>query len=97
MKAVKRIEIVIDAAHAPDVLAALRGAGAPGYTVFRDVNGMGDRGVRGGDSLGNVFRNCYVLVACDPHIADQIADAVGPLLKRHGGIYLVSDAEWLQH
>ena len=57
MIAVKRIEIVIDAAHTPKVIRAVKAAGAPGYTLLRDVQGSGDRGDRSGDGLSNVYRN----------------------------------------
>ena len=97
MNAVKRIEIVIDAAHTPALLSALREAGAGGYTLIRDVQGMGDRGERSGDELTDVFRNCYVIVACAPDASTQIIEAVRPLLQRYGGVCLVSDAQWLRH
>ena len=97
MTTVKRIEIVIDAAHTPDLLQALRDAGAQGYTVIRDVQGTGDRGERSGDELTDVFRNCYIIVACEPEMATQIVEAVRPMLRRHGGVCLISDAQWLRH
>lgn len=97
MNSVKKLEIVIDAAHTPALLRALRNANAPGYTVFRDVQGMGDRGERSGDELTDVFRNCYVLVACSPEESQRITEAIRPLLQKYGGICLVTDAESLQH
>lgn len=97
MKAVKRVEIVIDAAHTPDLVKAVKSTGATGYTLLRDVHGSGDRGDRTGDELGNVFRNCYMIVAATETTAAQIANAVGPLIKAHGGMCLVSDAAWLEH
>lgn len=97
MTNIKRIEIVIDAAHTPELLASLRDAGAQGYTVIRDVQGTGDRGDRSGDELTNVFRNCYVIVACEPQASTQIVEAVRPLLRRHGGVCLISDAQWVKH
>ena len=97
MKSIKRIEIVIDAAHTPSLLKMLREAGAPGYTLVRDVHGSGDRGERTGDHLTDVFRNCMVLLACEPEICPAILDAVRPLLQEFGGICLLSDAQWLKH
>lgn len=97
MKPAKRLELVIDAAHTPALLNALREAGAPGYTVIRDVQGLGDRGERSGDELTDVFRNCYVIVACSEQVAEQIIPAVRPLLHRYGGMCLISDTHWLKH
>ena len=39
----------------------------------------------------------YVLVACAPEASTAIVEAVRPLLRRHGGVCLVSDAMWLRH
>lgn len=96
MNPVKRVEIVMEAAHTPHLLAVLREADVPGYTVIRDVHGMGDRGERGGDEFAGVFRNCYVLVACPAETVDRLAVAIRPLLDRYGGLWLVSDAEMLR-
>lgn len=97
MEAIKRIEIVIDAAHTPELIKAVKAAGATGYTLFRDVQGSGDRGDRLGDGLGNVYRNCYLLIAADESLVEPIVTAARPLMEKHGGMCLVSDANWLKH
>jgi nitrogen regulatory protein PII len=94
---VKRIEIVIDAAHTPELVRAVKQAGATGYTLVRDVQGSGDRGDRAGDELSNVYRNCYLIIAADAALEGPIVDAVRPLIERHGGVCLVSDARWVKH
>ena len=97
MIAVKRIEIVIDAAHTPELVRAVKAAGAPGYTLVRDVQGSGDRGDRTGDGLGNVYRNCYLIVAASEDIAQAIVDSTRPLLERYVGVCLITDAQLLRH
>ena len=97
MRPIKRLEIVIDAAHAPELLEVLQAAKVPGYTVLPDVHGMGDRGERTGEKITNVFGNSMVIVACEPETADRITERVRPLLRKLGGICLVSDAHWVDH
>ena len=97
MIAVKRIEIVIDAAHTPELVRVVKAAGVPGYTLLRDVQGSGDRGDRSGDGLSNVYRNCYLVTAVPEDIAMGLAEAVRPLLERYGGICLMTDAMLLKH
>lgn len=97
MKPIKRIEIVIDAAHTPELVRTIKSAGANGYTLIRDVQGSGDRGDRAGDELSNVYRNCYIIIAAESDFAQTLIKAVRPLLERYGGICLSSDAEWLKH
>ncbi|MEO0474713.1 MAG: transcriptional regulator [Planctomycetota bacterium] len=97
MIAVKRLEIVIDAAHTPELVRLVKDAGVPGYTLLRDVQGSGDRGDRSGDGLGNVYRNCYLVTAVPEDLAMTLAEATRPLLERYGGVCLMSDAMLLKH
>jgi nitrogen regulatory protein PII len=97
MDNVKRIEIIIDAPHAKQVLDLLRRIGVSGYTVIRGVTGSGERGVRANDELTDVFSNTYVITACNAALATKVMDALRPVLKANGGVCLVSDAQWLKH
>ncbi|MGB0766299.1 MAG: P-II family nitrogen regulator [Phycisphaeraceae bacterium] len=97
MVTVKRLEIVIDAAHTPELIRAVKSSGAMGYTLLRDVQGSGDRGDRLGDGLSNVYRNCCLITAVPEETAGAILRAVGPLLERHGGVCIASDAQMLHH
>jgi nitrogen regulatory protein PII len=97
MQPVKRIEIIIDSPHLDSVLKTIEQAGISGYTVIRDVIGMGDRGARSGDELTDVFKNCYIMTACPEDNLLPLVAAIRPLLKRFGGICLVSDAQWIIH
>ena len=97
MQPVKRIEVIIDSPHLDSALKAIEQAGISGYTVIRDVTGMGDRGVRSGDELTDVFKNCYVMTACSEDKLLQLVTAIRPLLKSFGGVCLISDAQWIIH
>jgi len=97
MTSVKRIEIVCDVVELKHVTDVLDRVGASGYTVLHEVTGKGGRGIRGGDQLANVLKNCYVLSAVPEELVEPIAKAVRPILKRFGGICLVSDAQSIAH
>lgn len=97
MRDVKKIEIVIDSIELPRLLRLLDAKGVTGYTVIRDVAGKGGRGERMGDDLTDVFRNSYVMTACPEGELAELVEAVRPLLKRFGGVCLVSDAQWIIH
>jgi len=97
MTPVKRIEIVVTSLAVPRITEALGRAGLTAWTVVRDVAGVGDRGVRAGDELTDVDRNGLVVAACQPEQLARVVDEVRPLLKRFGGICLVSDASWVLH
>ncbi len=93
----KRVEIIIDEPLLRRVLAVLDDVGAPGHTVYRNLTGSGNRGTRRGDELTGVFNNCCVVVACEERMAMELAEALRPVLKRSGGMCLISDALWLRH
>lgn len=97
MKPVHRIEIVVDAPHSDRVIACLERVGVEGYTLIRGASGSGERGVQLGDELTGVFNNHYILTTCPQDKLDEVGAALRPILKRVGGICLVSDARWLLH
>lgn len=92
MQPVKRVEIVTVAVERQGLVQKLKEIGITGYTILPTVEGFGDRGLRAGDELTDVFKNIYVLVACSEEQARAIAEAVRPILRKFGGICLVSDA-----
>ena len=97
MRPIKRVEIVIDSLELYKILNILDKSGISGYTVIRDAAGMGDRGMRAGDQLSDVLKNSYVITACPAEQLQSLVEAIRPLLKRFGGICLVSDAQWIVH
>ena len=97
MKKVHRIEIVIDAAHTKRVVELLARSGIDGYTLIRGVSGSGDRGIRMSDDITGVSNNNYILTTCAPEVLEAVTSELRPILKKLGGICLISDAEWLLH
>jgi nitrogen regulatory protein PII len=97
MKPVKRVEVVVDTLAVPRVLRALESCGVSGWTVVREVQGRGDRGLREGDELTGISGNGYVLTACDADDLPRVAEAIRPILRTFGGVCLISDAAWLVH
>jgi nitrogen regulatory protein PII len=97
MTPVKKVEIVTASLEIEHVLQVLDEMGVSGYTVIRDVVGRGSRGVRAGDELTGALKNSYVMTACSPADAERVVEAVRPILKRFGGVALVSDCHWVQH
>ena len=97
MQAVKRIEIITDTLEMREVCRVLDRLAVSGYSVIRDVTGRGERGVQSGDDLTDVFKNSMVVLACPPERLTEIVEAIRPILKKRGGICLVSDAMWVMH
>ena len=98
MHAIKKVEIIIDYLESPRLLEQIKEEGiAVGYTVVKEVVGGGGRGHRTGDGLSGELTNSYILIACSEDEAQHIVEIVRPVLKRFGGVCLVSDAMWVKH
>ena len=97
MVPIKRVEIVVDALEVESLARALARVGVSGYTVIRNVTGSGGRGARRGDDVTDVFANRLVIVACEEEKLQALVEEIRPILKRAGGVCLVSDAQWLIH
>lgn len=97
MQAIKRVEIVTDSLEMEEVIDMVESLGIAGYTLIRDVLGKGERGVQSGDELTGVFKNSLLLVACKDEEVVGLVEAIRPMLKKRGGICLVSDAQWVNH
>ena len=98
MKPCKRLEIVIEQPLASRLAQRLVELNAPGYTVIDHAGGRGDRGVRRADEPTGTSTNCVFIIACnDEKIVHEIVEGVRPILRRSGGICLVSDAFWVRH
>ena len=97
MDAVKRIEIITDALEMREVTRVLDAHGVTGWTIVRDVEGRGERGVQSGDELTDVFKNSMLITACPAAKAEELVESLRKILRRRGGICLVSDAMWVRH
>ncbi len=98
MQAIKKVEIIIEYLELPRLLALIKKESITvGYTVIKEVVGSGGRGVRTGDDFSGELTNSYILIACSEDEAQRIVEIVRPILKRFGGVCLVSDAMWVKH
>jgi nitrogen regulatory protein PII len=96
LKPCKRIEIVIERSQQRGVASALDAIPVSGYTILFNAGGTGDRGPRRADDVTDTDENCVFIIATeDDAVVDAIVQKLQPVLKRYGGICLVSDAQWL--
>ena len=97
MQPVKRVEIIVSSVELNHVLAEIEACGASGYTVVREIEGKGHRGIRDGADLSDAFRNTMILTACSAEQSKMLVEAIRQILKKRGGVCLVSDAAWVVH
>lgn len=93
----KKVEIIAEAAEIENIIQIFESLDVSGHTIINDISGTGGRGNRFADELTDVFKNKYILTVCDEQKATKITEAVRPLLKKRGGICIVSDVLWVKH
>lgn len=93
----KRIEIVIEGADLPALRETLTRCGATGFTVLRDVAGLGQHGWREGKMLFNEDASLAMIIAVAPESAVRaIAEELRLLFRTHAGVTFISDVEVLR-
>lgn len=97
MDKVKRVEIITNSVELPEIEKVLERVEVAGYSIIPGVQGMGRRGRIEADELTGVCSNVYILIACPEAQAEDIKTAIRPVLRRYGGLCLISDAEFLEH
>jgi nitrogen regulatory protein PII len=97
MEAAKKIEIICDSVEIKNVIEILESHGVTGYTIIPDVVGKGERGLRRGDDLSDVFKNSMIITVCKAPQIQELVEAIRPVLKRFGGVCLVSDTNYVIH
>lgn len=97
MQPVHKVEIIINRVELNKVVKILDKINVSGYTVIEHTHGKGDRGMTDSD-LGGAFSNTYILTVCtNEKQLELLVEEVTPLLKKVGGICLVTDANWISH
>jgi len=97
MTDVKRIEVIINSLDKQKLIDILKEKKIAGFSYIDDVKGIGDRGIQDGKGLSDAFTNSYFLIACEEEDFNTIKEPLRSLLKKIGGVCLVSEAQWLIH
>jgi nitrogen regulatory protein PII len=97
MQSVHKVEIIVSSLKLDRVLKILDKIEVSGYTVIDNTLGKGDRGFTDTD-LDRVFSNAYILTVCtNDQQLDLLTTEITPVLKKVGGICLVTEATWISH
>ncbi|WP_309733830.1 P-II family nitrogen regulator [Chamaesiphon sp. OTE_75_metabat_556] len=94
LQSVKKVEIIVSYLEVPAVLKILKKNLIQGYTVINNASGSGEHGYSGDD----LITNSYIMIICtDLEMAEKLSNAMQPLLKKLGGIFIITDAQWIAH
>lgn len=92
--AIKKLEVIVHGSEEAFVQQILKEAGFTGYTIIRNVAGMGHHGFHEGQLLFNDQSSLIMVigVASEQVIRDAAA-GLRPLFEQQSGVLFVSDAQ----
>lgn len=94
LQPIKKIEIIVSYLEVPAVLKILKKNLVKRYTVINNVSGSGEHGYSGDD----LITNSYIMIICtELELAERLSIAMQPLLKKLGGIFIITDGQWIEH
>jgi nitrogen regulatory protein PII len=97
LKTVQKVDIIVSHSFLQETLKILDTIGVSGYTVFGSTSGKGDRGVSC-DDFDCDYSGSYIMTVCnDEEQLNQLVNEIRPLLKKSGGIFVVTESRWLDH
>jgi nitrogen regulatory protein PII len=97
LQTVKKVDIIVSHAFLEETLSILDFVGVSGYTVFGNTSGKGDRGLSC-DDFNCDYSGSYIMTVCNSEEQlDRLIDKIQPFLKKAGGIFVVTTAQWLSH
>jgi hypothetical protein len=87
----KRIEILIDSALAPRIVAAAAEAGVSGYSLIPVQSGRGSHGSWRDEGLGAAETKAIFLTIASDAKAERLVDLLAPHLDSYGMLLTISD------
>ena len=97
LQTVKKVDIIVSHALLEETLSILDLVGVSGYTVLGNASGKGDRGLSC-DDLDCDYSGNYIMTVCNSdEQLNRLIDKIQPFLKKAGGIFVVTTAQWLTH
>jgi nitrogen regulatory protein PII len=97
LKTVQKVDIIVSHAFLQETLKILDTIGVSGYTVFGSTSGKGDRGLSCDDFDCDYSGNYIMTVCSDEEQLNRLVNEIRPLLKKAGGIFVVTESRWLDH
>lgn len=94
LHSLKKIEIVVHAEDKALVEGLLKAAGVAGWTMIRDVAGVGHGGFHQGRTIFNDQSGLHMFIGVSaPEVIADVAKGLGRLFEERPGVMFLSDVE----
>jgi nitrogen regulatory protein PII len=94
LKAVKKVEIIVSEVEVSSVLKIFKKNQIKKYTVINNLSGTGKHGSL---SDGLITNSHIMVILPELEMLDILSKELQPLLSKLGGIFIVTDAQWIDH
>jgi nitrogen regulatory protein PII len=95
LQRVNKVEIIIDHSFLEDLLKILDAVRVTGYTIIEDTSGKGERGLSCSDYHCAYHGNYIMTVCTNEQQLATVLEKINPILKKSGGICLVTPSHWI--
>ena len=93
----KKIEVILEGEHLPFLQDLMSRSGVTGYTLVRDISGMGHGGPHAGRLTYNDLGSYVMAIAVGPEPQiHTIVEGLRPFFANHPGVLFVSATEVLR-
>jgi hypothetical protein len=91
MKNMKKVELIIESVYTPRLLKLFENHDIDGYTLIKDIEGVGGHGIKSADDVSDVFSNIYIFTLCEAEKYDDMDKDIRKFLNKYGGKCILSD------
>ncbi|KAF0152770.1 MAG: hypothetical protein FD143_698 [Ignavibacteria bacterium] len=87
----KKLEIIIESVELNNMRTIIEKIGVSGYTIVKDVAGMGKHGKSVSTSLVDVGEYHLLIIVDNENIINHVVENLKPLFKNYSGVMFLSD------
>lgn len=91
----KKVEIITEAIYLKKLTDLLAHHGIHGYTIIKDIEGLGGHGLKTADDACDLFSNIYMFSVCETAQYDDMDQDLRDFLATYGGKCILSDVALL--
>jgi nitrogen regulatory protein PII len=91
MKQMKKVEVIIEAIYLNRLLDLFKDHDIHGYTIIRDIEGLGGHGLKTADDVCDLFSNIYIFTVCEEEQYQGMDKDIRNFLAKYNGKCILSD------
>ena len=91
MKAMKKVEVIVESVYLNRLLEMFKAKGVENYTLMKDVEGRGGHGLKLADDITDVCSNDYFFTLVEEEKFLGLKEEIRTFVKRYGGKCIISD------